>query len=160
MASVDSEVWDDGPVVFEKKNLADGEMDITPMIDIVFLLLIFFVVASKMTAEQAPKVPPAKNGIGIEISNSVLVTVKPGAVEVPAVEVGDGDNTRRLSNDPDQQSAEVTEYVSTEIGRGKQDVLLRADGGVPFGQIDRIQKAISEALEDGQMINLSVTRED
>ncbi|MCP3692284.1 MAG: biopolymer transporter ExbD, partial [Planctomycetaceae bacterium] len=31
----------------------DVEMDITPMIDVTFLLLIFFLVASKMSADQA-----------------------------------------------------------------------------------------------------------
>ncbi|MCP4817216.1 MAG: biopolymer transporter ExbD, partial [Planctomycetaceae bacterium] len=35
----------------------DVEMDITPMIDVTFLLLIFFLVASKMSADQAVALP-------------------------------------------------------------------------------------------------------
>ncbi len=53
----------DEPIVLEKKTITDGELDITPMIDIVFLLLIFFVVCSKMTAEKSPRVPAAKHGM-------------------------------------------------------------------------------------------------
>ena len=41
------------------RKLADGEMDITPMIDVTFLLLIFFMVASTMQGTPDIDVPPA-----------------------------------------------------------------------------------------------------
>ena len=48
--SMDDE--EDDSFVMPRRKRDDDEMDITPMIDITFLLLIFFVVASKMDPTQ------------------------------------------------------------------------------------------------------------
>ena len=45
-----------------KRSLEEAEMDITPMIDCTFLLLIFFLVTSKMKPELAVDLPKAKHG--------------------------------------------------------------------------------------------------
>jgi biopolymer transport protein ExbD len=147
---------DDAPVGFEKKNLADGEMDITPMIDIVFLLLIFFVVCSKMTAEQAPKVPAAKNGLPSNVASSIALILKRGNGETARVSTEEG---RSFDDNIEQQTAEIIEYVTAEMQKGKQDVLLRAEGDVTNGETNRVKEAISEVLEEGAMINISVTQE-
>ena len=42
--------------------VCDAEMDFTPMIDMVFLLLIFFLVASKIDQATSVKLPPARHG--------------------------------------------------------------------------------------------------
>ena len=141
-------------VEFEKKNLADGEMDITPMIDIVFLLLIFFVVTSKMTAEQAPKVPAAKHGVSIDIRSSIALIVSRGGGETALIRTDTG---RAFSSEPEQQTAEIIEYVQGELDKGKTEVLLRAEGDVKNGDTKRIRDALAEVLLDGQMINISVT---
>ncbi len=144
-------------VSFPKKNFADGEMDITPMIDIVFLLLIFFVVSSKMTAEQAPKVPLAKNGAAVDIKSSIVLILSRGNGETAIVR---NDMKRSFSDDPDQQTAEIIEYVSAELEKGKTDVILRAEGDVRNGEMKRVRDALGEVLEDGQFINISVQQED
>mgnify|MGYP003325625382 CR=1 FL=1 len=41
---------DRSPLHLPRKKLEDAEMDITPMIDVTFLLLIFFMVTSTMQA--------------------------------------------------------------------------------------------------------------
>ena len=143
-------------VEFERKNLTDGEMDITPMIDIVFLLLIFFVVASKMTAEQAPKVPLARSGVSVDIRSAIPLVVSRGDGDVAVVRNIDG---RVFSGDADQQTAEITEYVVAEMSKGKTEVLLQAEGNVRGSDMKRILGALNEVLEDGQTINMSVTDE-
>jgi len=45
-----------------RRQLEDTEMDITPMIDVTFLLLIFFIVASKMDESANVPLPPAAPG--------------------------------------------------------------------------------------------------
>ena len=45
-----------------RREMGDDELDITPMIDIVFLLLAFFVVVSKMDPKPAVDLPIAKYG--------------------------------------------------------------------------------------------------
>jgi biopolymer transport protein ExbD len=147
---------DDAVVAFEKKNMTDGEMDITPMIDIVFLLLIFFVVCSKMTGEQAPKVPAARHGVPVDIQTSVALTVKRGNGDTARVSTDEG---RTFDDEVEQQTAQIIEYVTTEIGKGKSAVLLRAEGDVRNGEINRVKEAVSEVLEDNSMINISVMNE-
>ena len=47
-----------GNAGIKKKKNEDADLDITPMIDVVFLLLIFFMVTSTMDDQKAANVPP------------------------------------------------------------------------------------------------------
>jgi hypothetical protein len=63
-----------------------------------------------------------------------------------------------FSDDPEQQSAEITEYVQLQLeSGGKTEVLIRAEGNVTAKQLKRIEQAIGEVLEEGKMINLAVS---
>ena len=50
-------------------------MDITPMIDITFLLLIFFLVCSTMSQATSVKLPPARHGKGVDEKTAVIITI-------------------------------------------------------------------------------------
>lgn len=148
---------DDAPVSLPESAPLDGEMDITPMIDMTFLLLIFFILTSKMTAEQSYEVPPAKHGSSIASKNCVVLTVMRGIGDVPIVAKGDGSV---FSDDPEQQSAEIAEYVQIQLeSGGKTDVLVRAEGNVTAKQLKKVELAIGEVLGEmeGKMINLAVS---
>jgi biopolymer transport protein ExbD len=134
----------------------DGEMDITPMIDIVFLLLIFFIVSSKMTAEPTYPLPAAKNGAAIPVKNCVVLTVKRGGGDNAVISKADG---TLFSDDLDQQAAEIAEYIQLGFDMQKSEILIRAEGGVRSGEINRIKEMVSESLEEGQMINFGVLQE-
>jgi biopolymer transport protein ExbD len=48
----------DAPIVFgTRKKIADPEMDMTPMVDVTFLLLIFFMVTAAFTMQRSFEVP-------------------------------------------------------------------------------------------------------
>ncbi len=84
MASVADEVTDEELEVEQdflvpRPPMSDDEMDITPMIDITFLLLIFFLVASKMNAEQAVDLPKARHGGVVAGKESVIILMKRGS---------------------------------------------------------------------------------
>ena len=49
----------------------EGDLDITPMIDITFLLLIFFLVASTSEMQDAVKLPEALEAALLEAENKV-----------------------------------------------------------------------------------------
>ena len=57
----------------------DAELDITPMIDVVFLLLAFFVVVSKMDPTTAVDLPKAQYGFAVPEKNCVVFVVTQGA---------------------------------------------------------------------------------
>lgn len=58
-----------------KKSSEDDEPDITPMIDMTFLLLIFFMVTSTMKPEGALQIPSARNGIGVSADEAVVLSI-------------------------------------------------------------------------------------
>ena len=50
----------------KERNPDDGELDITPMIDVTFLLLAFFVVVSKMDPSASVALPIASYGQSVQ----------------------------------------------------------------------------------------------
>ncbi len=151
------ELDDEEPIKPPVPEPPDAEMDITPMIDMTFLLLIFFILTSKMTGERSYEVPPAKHGSSISAKNCVVLTVSRGIGDTPIVAKGDGSI---FSDDPEQQSAEIAEYVQLQLeSGGKTDVLVRAEGNVTAKQLKKVELAIGEVLGEmeGKMINLAVS---
>jgi len=60
-----------------RKQRQDDEMDITPMIDITFLLLIFFIVCSTMDPTKIGKIPEAQNGLAVYVEDSAVIFINP-----------------------------------------------------------------------------------
>ncbi len=131
----------------------DDELDITPMIDITFLLLIFFLVSSQINAEEAVDLPEARHGSMVAGKEAVIIIVKRGTGEQAEVQKADGSG---FSADTEQQNAEIAEYVQKGLDAGKKHVIIRAEGSVRHGEIGRVSEAISESLEEGKMINIAV----
>ncbi|MDB4564560.1 biopolymer transporter ExbD, partial [Mariniblastus sp.] len=62
MEEVEDDDDDDEPdVAFEKKEIPEDELDMTPMVDVTFLLLIFFMVTASFTLQKSLEQPPAKS---------------------------------------------------------------------------------------------------
>jgi len=144
------------PVVMPKRPPMDDEMDITPMIDMTFLLLIFFILTSKMTAEPTYPLPAAKNGNSVSVKKCIVITVRAGNGATAIVSRADA---TVFSDDPEQQAAEIGEYIQLGLNTQKSEVLIRAEGAVRNGEISRLKDAVSESLEEGQMINFGVLDE-
>ncbi|MEM7473754.1 MAG: biopolymer transporter ExbD [Planctomycetota bacterium] len=152
---IDEEIEVDEPFLNARPADNDDEMDITPMIDITFLLLIFFLVSSKMNAEQAVELPKARHGGVIAGKEAVIILVRRGTGDEAEVLKDDGSP---FSSDIEQQNAEIAEYVQTGIDAGKKHVIVRAEANVRHGEIDRVSGAISEAeaMEEGETIHIAV----
>lgn len=165
--STDATLEDDPGIHFEAEDpepeqvslpprpIMDDEMDITPMIDLTFLLLIFFILTSKMTGEKTYDVPPAKNGSSVSSKICVTLLVTRGAGDTPIVARADGSV---FAEDPEQQAAEIEEYLLLELESGrKTEVLIRAEGNVTSGQMKKVKQVVSEILEEGKMLNIAVS---
>ena len=78
-----------------------------------------------------------------------------GTGEAPTVARGDG---TLFAEDPELQSAEISEYVQLELESGrKTEVLIRAEGNVTAGQLNKVKQSISEVLSEGKLLNIAVT---
>jgi len=135
--------------VIPRKHREDDEMDITPMIDITFLLLIFFIVCSTMDPTKIGGIPEAENGLAISAKNSAVIFIQPGSGDSVVLSTPDG---TQFSSDEDVQATEIIEYITSELekslGASKQQVMLFGDANVKVGQVTRIQKLIGDAFED------------
>lgn len=128
---------------------AEAEMDITPMIDCTFLLLIFFLVASHMDSAIHIELPPAKHGGTVVMKESVVLTVVKGTGEFAQVYRGDGIEAKNIfaaSNVVEQEEA-IAKYVESEaLGPPpKRYVLIKAEADVKHGDVARVQKAAARA---------------
>ncbi len=151
MSSVieEPDIEEDDDFEMPRKKRDDDVMDITPMIDITFLLLIFFVVCSKMDPTQMGKIPEAQNGIAISAKESAVVFIEPAGKDKVILKRIDG---TEFSSDEETQTTELIEYISEELkttrGEEKNHVMIMGDGEVAVGEVTRVQKIIGDAFED------------
>ena len=113
----------------------DDEIDITPMIDCVFQLLIFFMVTSTMQSTPDLDVPTANYGIGVETETAMILTVLAG--DPPRIIQGDGEGPE-ISVDDEKR-------LVTENSQGTQNhVIIKAERQVEHGFVQSIARAITE----------------
>ena len=61
--TTENEDWQDDDVVdFVGSKPDDGELDMTPMVDVTFLLLIFFVMTAAFTIQTSLPIPTPQSG--------------------------------------------------------------------------------------------------
>ena len=148
----DDQVWDElldeeeeGPVLPRRPVTDTAEMDITPMIDITFLLLIFFLVCSTANVQSAVELPPARHGTGVSDRTSVVLTVADRGGPGPAlVYLADGKKGNPLPDDEDLRAAEITQAVEQGMQEGKSTVLVKAEKGVKHGDVWRVETAVGQ----------------
>ncbi len=137
---------------------SDFDMDITPMIDITFLLLIFFLVCSIPDPQTAIALPKARHGEGVGEKNSVIITLSDEGIDSAPIYLADGKIGQPLEGNMEQQ----TMLIRAAIEKGKHDqempkenVLIKADRNVAHRDVARVIKAASNV--DSMQIHLAVT---
>jgi biopolymer transport protein ExbD len=142
---VESPAFDEdaeGPVVLRRPMEDAVDMDITPMIDIVFLLLIFFLVCSTAASQMAVELPPARHGKGVSEQNSVVFSIEPAEGKGPAtVYVGDATGDQ-LPEDLEAQEARIGEVIQQGIADGKVGVLIKAARTVKHREVSRVASVV------------------
>lgn len=147
---------DDIIQIAPRKNRDDDvEMDITPMIDITFLLLIFFLVASTPDQQTAIELPTATQGRSVSQLESVLFTIAAGGLGVAPVYNADGKiPEHQLSDDLEQRKRQIRELVEKGFLENKTNVVIKADRDVAFREVARVIKSVSKV--EGVKIHLAV----
>jgi biopolymer transport protein ExbD len=135
-----------GPVLPHRRVRDTAELDITPMIDVVFLLLIFFLVCSTAAVQSAVELPPARHGGAVSERSAVIITIAAREGPGPArVYLGDGMQGAPLPDDEDEQAARIAEFVESGYFEGKTNVLVKAERKVRNGDVWRVESAIGRA---------------
>ena len=150
---------DSGPVLPRRPVQDTADLDITPMIDVTFLLLIFFLVASNMAQSNPVDLPPARYGGGVSKRTSVIFTVADGGGPSGSAEVflGDGKQGERLPDDQAEQKRRITLAVEEGFLRdGKTSVLVKAERLVRYREVSRVVAAAAAAEVEGLQMHLGV----
>ncbi len=121
---------------------ADPGFNMTPMIDVVFLLIIFFLVSSHLAQQEVQlelDLPEAGSGQrpAEEEARRVVVNVLPQEQPAGRIMVGG----RLMHSD---ELAELVRYESRRVGR-QLEVRIRADRKVPYRVVEPVMVACAEA---------------
>ncbi|MEQ8784765.1 MAG: biopolymer transporter ExbD [Pirellulaceae bacterium] len=127
----------------------DADLDITPMIDIVFLLLIFFIVTSKMEETANVEMPKGKYGTPVAGVDAVVLVVQRG--ETGSVRVLSDQGVEIASGDLLQQQEAIAQHLVQGLlgdgGRPKTTVLIKGDRNLKQRDIKRVVDAITAAKQ-------------
>ena len=132
---------------------AELGMDITPMIDMTFLLLIFFMVTSTMQVEARLQMPAATHGAGVPLEKAVVISIFKTGDDPQIVAGADPDKPTLLA-------AEVGGYVAEGIKAGKTTVIIKADRDIPSGFVEEIARSANEAAPEGVELSFFVGVQD
>jgi len=124
------------PLVPPRKSV-DSDIDITSMIDCVFLLLIFFMVTSTMQGTPDVDVPVAQYGTGVPTQNATVITIERAVGGASIIRLGDGKG-------PEAAPGEVKEFVErgTQELPPKRLVIIKADRAVPHGVVQQVVREV------------------
>lgn len=147
---------DEGTLLPQKKQVDEATFDITAMIDLVFMMNIFFMVTSIASALSEIDLPTAQYAVAADVENSVTITMTTGS-EVAKVFIGDGEVGTPLT-EPEDQTQEVLAAVDAGRAAGKHIVIIKAAKGVVYRDIARVMAAAAQ-VEDAK-VNLAITEMD
>jgi biopolymer transport protein ExbD len=137
----------------------DSEMDITPMIDMTFLLLIFFIVCSKMDPGAAIHLPPAKHGEAVTTKDAIIFTIA-GTETESFIYKGKGiDAGNQLAGaSPVEKEAEAAAYVEQQLAQNAniKNVVIMADAGVKHRDVALVMKAVAAVETEGNQLHVAV----
>lgn len=141
---------DDLQEMRSKRKHEEPKMDITPMIDVTFLLLIFFIVASRPDPNHAMNMPKAKFGEPIVESASVIVLiVDSGNPDLPDIHLGPSKAENKVEGTEEAMEQAIIEYVDKALDDpDMHHVMVKAEKGVRYRHVHFVYAAIGEALRN------------
>src|SRR5882757_7020833 len=114
------------------------EFDITAMVDLVFMMNIYFLVTYVTVALGEIALPSANHVAPLDADSATIVTV----MRAPDgrglnVYLGDGTKSAPIA-DPAEQKRRVQQAVEQGVAGGKTDVLIKAEKKVRLGDLFRV----------------------
>jgi biopolymer transport protein ExbD len=133
------------------------EFDITAMVDLVFMMNIYFLVTFVTVALGELNLPAARHVSALDADSAVILSLVPSLDgKSVTLYVGDGDKGEPI-NDPAQQEQRIQAAVEQGIAEGKKAVLLKAEKKVKNGDQFRIASvATSVNPESGEKVKLYI----
>jgi biopolymer transport protein ExbD len=143
----------------QKQGEGEDDIDITPMIDIVFLLLIFFLVTSTPDQESAVRLPEALHGEAVSQLEATVFTIGEASGPLAPVYAADGMIAESLlPEDAAARDAAIQKAVEAGMADNKPNVIVKADKGVAYRHVAAVVRSISRV--EGANLHLAVLDSD
>jgi biopolymer transport protein ExbD len=134
------------------------EFDVTAMVDLVFMMNIYFLVTFVTVALGEIDLPTATHCAPLDAENAVVLTLVRGAAgRSVVVYVGDTKDGLPLA-DPERQAEQIQSAVEQGAAEGKTEVLLKAEKGVRLGDMFRVSTAA--AAVEGMKLSVAVMEKE
>lgn len=126
----------------KKKKHEDVLIDFTPMVDAMFLLLMFNMIAYTITGTTDVQVPEARFAKGEDDRSAVIVTILEPKTSGGDPQIFLGDSSGKLTT-PD----EIRQVVEDAKIKGNNKVVIKAERRVPYKTVLEVSQAAG-ATED------------
>ena len=135
----------------------DAEFDVTAMIDLVFMMNIYFLVTFLTAAMGEIDMPSATHVAALDADTSVVITVL-GALdgESVIVHLGDGKEGEEI-RDADVQEERIRQWVEQGVNEGKTAALIKAEKKVRLRHLFMVSSA---AAVEGVKLHVAVMEKD
>ena len=135
----------------------DPEFDITAMVDLVFMMNIFFLVTFVTAALGEINLPAANHAVALDSEKATVITVLAGPDwKTVFVYLGDGKKGTPIA-EADDQATQIANLVEREAAQGKDAVLIKAEKGIRLREIKRIANAASR---EGMKLHIAIMEKD
>ena len=114
----------------------EEDIDITPMIDVTFLLLIFFMVASTMQGQKEEDLPTAVHGVGVDASEGVAM------LEIRAPDSAGAEPEVIFDGQAGVSVNDLPSLVEGAARENRNHVIIKADRYVPHGFVQSVSRQI------------------
>jgi len=121
------------------------------MIDVTFLLLIFFMVTSTMQPNEALDIPTSVHGLGVEANSAILITISAG--DPPLINLVEDKNQ---TEDPET----VGPYVQSRMQQGRKHVIIKAERLVRHGFVQKVTREANAVTKEFEGARFSIAVED
>lgn len=133
---------------FDRSKKIKNHLDISPLIDIVFLLLIFFILTSNFIMQP-----------GIKITLPTAKSARPQ--EKQKIIVFISENNDLFLNEKDVSISALEGVLESELKEaGSKIVVLKADGNINLGLAIRVMDIAKEAGAEDVIIATEISSED
>jgi biopolymer transport protein ExbD len=139
------EDYEGAPVQFTSKEKSTtgtkSHIDMTPMVDVVFQLLTFFLLAVKRDSQEPLDVPVTASSTAVLESESTFITIKPAlrAGAEPVITVGESRRGDGVTVTPDMIKAEVENGVHA----GRPHIVVKAERLVRWGDVQKVTRIVA-----------------
>jgi biopolymer transport protein ExbD len=129
------------------------EFDITAMVDLVFMMNIYFIVAFVTMALSEIDLPSASHVAPLDPASATVITLVGGGTEPLVVYLGDKESGEAVHG-LDEQESRVRAAVEQGVAEGKAEVLIKGEKKLPLSELYRISTAATSV--EGVKLNVAV----